>query len=181
MFWSILQLCNDMCGGWVDVWRSDTLAVKQLSEPKKHHQDGLMSSTKLFCGSCFVIGSVLTYNFCGNVPLLHTSTQHPGMSLHVISFTRSSPTLVLQVASAGWEGLGTRLSYTSSSCNTQWSKFALQLLRRTTYMHTPTYMYMHTHTVIRIPIAAVGCNHKFRSTSTYTLLQYVCGMQCVVL
>jgi len=46
-----------------------------------------------------VIGSaltILTDSFSGNVPLLHTSTQCPGMSLHVISFTRPSLALVLQ-------------------------------------------------------------------------------------
>ena len=36
-----------------------------------------------------------------NVPLLTTSTQCVGMSLHVISFTRPSPTLILQVTNAG--------------------------------------------------------------------------------
>jgi len=35
-----------------------------------------------------------------NVPLLHTSTQRPGVLLQVISFTRPSPTLVLQAAKA---------------------------------------------------------------------------------
>ena len=100
-----------MCEG---VTHSFCIAVKQLSEPKKHHWDGLMSSTS--CSVVCVLWSVAYSLTCRNVPLLHTSTQRPGMSLHVISFTRSSPTLVLQVASAGWEGLGTRLSYTSSSC-----------------------------------------------------------------
>ena len=37
----------------------------------------------------------------GNVPLLHTSTQRPPMSLHVTSFTRPSPVLVLQATNAG--------------------------------------------------------------------------------
>ena len=36
-----------------------------------------------------------------NVPLLHTSTQRPGMSLHMISFTKPSPALVLQATNAG--------------------------------------------------------------------------------
>jgi len=38
-----------------------------------------------------------------NMPLLHRSTQCPGMSLHVISFTKPSTTLVhlLQVTNAG--------------------------------------------------------------------------------
>jgi len=38
--------------------------------------------------SVFVIGSTLT---CKNVPLLNLSTQHPGTSLHMISFARPSP------------------------------------------------------------------------------------------
>ena len=37
----------------------------------------------------------------GNVPLLHTSTQPPPTSLHVTSFTRPSPALVLQATNAG--------------------------------------------------------------------------------
>ena len=49
------------------------------------------------------------YSYRRNVPLLHTSIQGPGISLHVISFTRPSPTLVLQVTNAevrrpGYEG-----------------------------------------------------------------------------
>jgi len=36
-----------------------------------------------------------------NAPLLHTSTQWPGKSLHVISFTRPSPALAQQVTNAG--------------------------------------------------------------------------------
>jgi len=36
-----------------------------------------------------------------DLPLLHTSTQHPYTSLHVTSFTRPSPVLVLQVTNAG--------------------------------------------------------------------------------
>ena len=36
-----------------------------------------------------------------NMPLLHTSTQCPGTSQHVISFTRPFPMLVLQATNAG--------------------------------------------------------------------------------
>jgi len=39
-----------------------------------------------------------------NLPLLHTSTQHPGTSLHVISFTRPSLAFVLQAAKAWVRG-----------------------------------------------------------------------------
>ena len=60
-------------------------AVKWLSEsePKKHRQHCLMSSAQSFHGSCLLI----TLGMC---PLLHTSTQHPGMSLHMISFTSNT-------------------------------------------------------------------------------------------
>jgi len=51
--------------------------------------------------SVVAIGNALTCGFSGNVPLLHMSTQRLAMSLHVISFTRPSPTLVLQAANAG--------------------------------------------------------------------------------
>jgi len=36
-----------------------------------------------------------------NVALFHPSTQHPVTSLHVISFTRPSPALVLQMTNIG--------------------------------------------------------------------------------
>ena len=36
-----------------------------------------------------------------NVPLLHTSTQRPPSSLHLTSFTRPSPALVLQATNTG--------------------------------------------------------------------------------
>ena len=37
----------------------------------------------------------------GNVPFLHKSTQRPPTLLHVMSFTRPSPALVLQATNAG--------------------------------------------------------------------------------
>ena len=72
------------------MWRSGTFLLyssKAASEPKKHRQDYLMSSAQSFYGpGCNRQWTNLW--FCGSVPLLHTSTQCPGMSLHVISFTR---------------------------------------------------------------------------------------------
>jgi len=57
--------------------------------------------------SVFSISSALTYLWLsGKVPLLHTPAQCPGMLLHVISFTRPSPALVLQATIAGVLGLG---------------------------------------------------------------------------
>jgi len=51
--------------------------------------------------SVVMISSVLTYLclclFGGNMPLLQMSTLCPVMSLHVTTFTRPSPPLVLQV------------------------------------------------------------------------------------
>ena len=53
--------------------------------------------------SVFVISSALTYlRFSGNVPLLHMSTQRPGMSLHVRSLGQSD--------NAGTKGLGMKLT-----------------------------------------------------------------------
>jgi len=66
---------------WV-CYRSQTQTIEQLST---RHQA--------------VLGSERLYG--RNVPLLHTFTQRPGMSLHMISLTRPSPTLVQQVTNAG--------------------------------------------------------------------------------
>ena len=51
-----------------------------------------------------------------NVPLLHTSTQHPGTSLHMICFSKPSPALVLQAANAGERRLQ---GYTTHTCSSR--------------------------------------------------------------
>ena len=80
-----------MCGGVV---HSFCTAAKQLSEPKKCRQDYLMSSAQLLYGPCLqLVLHLHACSFSGNVPLLYTSTQRPGTSLYVISFTRPSPAL----------------------------------------------------------------------------------------
>ena len=82
-------------------------AVKQLSEQKKRRQDCLMSSTQSLYGLCLrSVAHSLVCSFPGNMPLLRMSTHHPGTSLHVISFTRPSPVLVLQATNTGvrWPG-----------------------------------------------------------------------------
>ena len=61
-----------------------------------------MSSPQSFHGSRLQsVMHSLTCCLSGNVPLLHTSTQRPGTSLHVISFTKPSPVLVLQATNTG--------------------------------------------------------------------------------
>ena len=53
----------------------------------------------------FVIGSALTYLcFSGKVPLSTHPPNVTGVSLHMITFTRPSPVLVLQVTNAGVPG-----------------------------------------------------------------------------
>ena len=90
--------------------------MRWLSESEKHCQDCLMSTSQLLsclprlldvnnsiaAFSVVVISSALT---SGNVPL-HTSTQCPSTSLHVMNFTRPSPALVLQqtLHGAKWPG-----------------------------------------------------------------------------
>ena len=55
--------------------------------------------------SVFVIGSALTYLcFSGKVPLSTRPPNVTGVSLHMITFTRPSPVLVLQVTNAGVPG-----------------------------------------------------------------------------
>jgi len=49
-----------------------------------------------------------------NVPLLHTSTLCPDTSLHVISFTRHSPTLVLQATNVGVKRPGYKANLTAA-------------------------------------------------------------------
>ena len=49
--------------------------------------------------SVFVIGRAFTYS--GKVPLSTHPPNVTGMSLHMITFTRPSPVLVLQVTNAG--------------------------------------------------------------------------------
>jgi len=89
--------------GWTrgGVAYSFCTAVKRLSETKKYCQDCLMSSPQSFHGSR--LQSVMHSLTClsENVPLLHTSTQRPGTSLHVISFTKPSSVLVLQATNTG--------------------------------------------------------------------------------
>ena len=89
------------CGG---VAHSFCTAVKWFPKPKKCRQDCPMSSSQSFYSRCLcsVVHSH-TCGFSGNVPLLHTSTQCPGTSLHVISFTRPSTAIVLQVRRPGYE------------------------------------------------------------------------------
>ena len=69
-----LITCNDItwtCGG---VAFSFCIAVKQLSETKKCHQDCLMLSTQSFYHPCLKsLAHSLTCDFSRNAPLLHTS------------------------------------------------------------------------------------------------------------
>jgi len=70
-----------------NLWRvaySFCTDVRLLSEPKKRHQDCLMLTAHLLHGLYMVaIGNALTYLW-----FFWECTQHPGTSLHVISFTR---------------------------------------------------------------------------------------------
>ena len=96
----------------MDVWRSGTFLLYSCEaafEHKKLHQDCLISSAQLLHVPCLQsVAHLLTCGYSGNVPILHTSTQHPGIPLHVISFTRPSPTLVLQATNAGVRKPGLR-------------------------------------------------------------------------
>ena len=69
---------SEVSSAWVA--HSFRTAVKRLSEPKKCHQDCLMSSAQSFYGPCLQsVAHSLNCNFSGNVPLLHTSkyiTEH---------------------------------------------------------------------------------------------------------
>ena len=58
-------------------------------------------STLVSLGDVSRVQKAALHLYRRNVPLPHTSTQRPGMSLHVISFTRPSLALVLQVRNAG--------------------------------------------------------------------------------
>jgi len=77
-----------MCGGVAHSFCS-CIAVRQLSESKKRHQDCLMLTAQS-CVVCGCISSTLTHSFSVNMPLLHTSTQQPGTSLYMISFTTAT-------------------------------------------------------------------------------------------
>ena len=98
-------MCIDVPKLWVDEWRSGTFcqySCKAAFWTQKHCQGYMMSSAQFFHGPYLWSVVQFTYlRFSGNVPLLHTSTQRPGTSLHVISFTWHSPTLVLQATNAG--------------------------------------------------------------------------------
>ena len=89
-------------------WNSGTFctAVKQLSEPKKRHQDCLMASAQSFYGLClWLVAHSLTCSFSGNVPLLHTSRYVTALT----QFYQASPALELQATNAGVRRPGTRL------------------------------------------------------------------------
>ena len=81
--WEKAALSGWMCGG--------VAHSKRLSEPKKLHRDCPDAKHSVVLPSVFVIRSTLTCCFSGNVPLLHTSAQRPGTSLHMISIARPSP------------------------------------------------------------------------------------------
>ena len=139
-----LVTCNNIPGYWLDMWKSGTffrIAVKRLSEPKKHHQDCLMSSAWLFRGPC--LWSVAYSLTCSFLPLLHTSTQRPGMSMHITSFTRSSPVLVLQAANTevrrpGYEATHDQLYYTSVISQVMFCKHSNQLCLEVYYLYNYT-------------------------------------------
>jgi len=84
---------------YLDVWRSGTFLLHSC-KAAFWTQESLPRLSDVKCSvvlqSVFVIGSALIV-FPG---MCHSST-HPGMSLHVISFTRPFPALVLQVTNAG--------------------------------------------------------------------------------
>ena len=60
---------------------------------QERRQDCLMSSTQSFYGPC--LWSLAHSHTCGFLGMCHSSTR-PGTSLHMISFTKSFPTIVLQ-------------------------------------------------------------------------------------
>ena len=84
-------------------------AVGQLSEPEKCCQERLMLTAQSLLNASLlsVVNRVMRAlyvrpcSLLGNVPLLHTSTQRPSTSLHVTSFTKPSPALVLQATNTG--------------------------------------------------------------------------------
>jgi len=100
-----LITCSDnLDAGWAcgGVAHSFFTTMKWLSEPKKCHQECLMSSAQSLHGPCLQsIVHSLTCGYSRNVPLLHTFTQCQGTSLHVISFSRPSPALVMQAMTTG--------------------------------------------------------------------------------
>jgi len=89
-----LSICNDIRERLVFMWRSGTFLLYSYAVPfwtGECHQDW-------WCWplGCYVIrGSTLTY-----LRLCHSST-HPSTLLHVMSYTRPSPALVLQSTNAG--------------------------------------------------------------------------------
>ena len=89
-------MCNDVPGR-VEEWHIPS--VQWLSEPKKRQQDCLMSSAQSFYSPCLCSGSTLTYLLffreCATPP--HIQVRHCTW----LSFTRPSPTLVLQATNSG--------------------------------------------------------------------------------
>ena len=84
-----LTTCDDVPGYLVNVWRSGTYLLYSCITAfwnKKHCQNFLISSTQSICGLCLGLEvHSPTYSFFWNVPLLHTSTQCLGTSMHVTS------------------------------------------------------------------------------------------------
>ena len=77
-------MCSDILG-CVEEWHIPS--VKQLYEPKKHHQDCLMSITQSFYGPCLqlVVHSLVVFP-----GMCHSSTC-PGTSLQVTQFYQAFP------------------------------------------------------------------------------------------
>ena len=108
-----LIMCNDVAGR-VEEWRSGTFPEKpQVSTLLIANMDHRMieRSTSDSLGDVSWVQNATLQLYRRNVPLLHTSTQHPGMSLHVISFTRPSPVLVLQATNTGVRRPGYEASF----------------------------------------------------------------------
>ena len=113
-----LIMYNSIRGCCVDVWRSGTFLLFNCKAAfwTQETSPGLPD-----------VDCSLTCGVSGNVPLLYTSIQHQGTSLHVISFTGPSPTLVPQATNAGvrrsgyeakskaWKNLSASSSITASS------------------------------------------------------------------
>ena len=102
---NVVPGCWGRCGGMAN---SFGIAVKQLSEPKKHCGDCLMLSALWFHGPCLqlVVHYLLMFFFweCATPPHFHPTSRY------IIAHDQCSPALVLQVTNAGvrWPGYEAR-------------------------------------------------------------------------
>jgi len=141
--------CSDVPGHWVATWRSGTFTEKHkqvralLNTTTDHGVTERSKSGSLdnVSRDQEVTSQLHLYRKNTCMPLLHTSTQCPGTSLHVTGFTRPPPHQYCkqQMLHVGEKACVGRLIHT--------------------HTHTYTYLYAHPHYPLSLHIIRAQSKH----------------------